>query len=638
MLKVVENTQRSYKLLDGLWDFKPDYKDEGVNAKWYASSLEDAKASSDCEAKCCCKKHVSSSLDPVVKIAVPGSYNDQFADKKLREHCGKVWYQTTFLTPKLAANERAVLRFESVTHHANVYINDKLVVSHEGGYMPFEADITEFSSTDSLNEVRLTVQVSNELTYGTIPPGDIITNSEGVKKQVYFHDFFNYAGIHRSVYVYTTKRRYIEDITVATSALSQDHKEAELSYKVEIAGGCGESCSLNEGVKVYLFDKSGKEVAKAEGASGTLKVHTPELWEPGHPYLYTFKAVRTRDGEEKDEYSLKIGIRTIRVDGFKILLNDKPVYLKGFGRHEDYEILGKGHNNALMVKDYALLKWIGANSFRTSHYPYAREQIEMADELGFLVIDETPAVGLNLQLGFRGHDYACKHEHFFSKGACSEVTSASHAQVLRELIKRDKNNPSVIMWSVMNEPDSRHQGCREYFEPLCKLTRELDPTRPITYANEAYSDFKQELIADLFDVVCLNRYYGWYTETFDLQDAANRLRGEIKGYTERFKKPIVFTEYGVDTMAGLHSVYDEMWSEEYQVEFLKLYHKIFDEFESVVGEQIWNFADFSTAQGIVRVDGNKKGIFTRTRRPKAAAHTVRERWLNIDTFSDKAKK
>jgi beta-glucuronidase len=135
-----------------------------------------------------------------------------------------------------------------------------------------------------------------------------------------------------------------------------------------------------------------------------------------------------------------------------------------------------------------------------------------------------------------------------------------------------------------------------------------------------------DVITDLFDVVMLNRYYGWYVAAGDLPAAERALDEEIRAWTAAHRKPIIFTEYGADTFAGLHSVTPTPWTEEYQVEVLELFHRVFDRHEAVVGEQIWNFADFATAPGILRADGNKKGVFTRERRPKAAAHMLRGRW------------
>lgn len=123
----------------------------------------------------------------------------------------------------------------------------------------------------------------------------------------------------------------------------------------------------------------------------------------------------------------------------------------------------------------------------------------------------------------------------------------------------------------------------------------------------------------------LNRYYGWYVQPGDLENARIALKEEIEGW-QAANKPIIFTEYGADTVAGLHSQYGAMFTEEYQQAFIQMYSDVFDEYDSVVGEQMWNFADFQTSRGFIRIDGNKKGAFTRQRQPKAVAHQLRERW------------
>src|SRR5690606_4465867 len=176
-----------------------------------------------------------------------------------------------------------------------------------------------------------------------------------------------------------------------------------------------------------------------------------------------------------------IGIRTIAVDGDRLLLNGEPIKLVGFGRHEDFPVVGKGLLPALIVKDYALMRWMGANSFRTSHYPYSEQMMDLADRLGFLVIDETPAVGL----------------FFYEEGL--EKRNRLCQQMIREMIARDKNHPSVIMWSVANEPHTSYPEARQAydrdftvaehpsrpaavasFKEQIELARSLDPTRPIT--------------------------------------------------------------------------------------------------------------------------------------------------------------
>jgi beta-glucuronidase len=277
-----------------------------------------------------------------------------------------------------------------------------------------------------------------------------------------------------------------------------------------------------------------------------------------------------------------------------------------------------------MVHDFALMDWLGANSFRTSHYPYAEEVLEYADRHGIVVIDETAAVGINS--GLAAGVFGAEAHPTFSENTVNAVTQEAHRRAIRELIARDKNHPCVVLWSIANEPESTTPASRAYFEPLAAETRRLDPTRPIAFANVMGSTPDVDVLTDLFDVVMLNRYYGWYANPSDLTTAELGLEAEISAWVDKYDKPIVFTEYGGDTLAGLHDVVPQMWSEEYQVELLAMFHRVFDRFDAVVGEHIWNFADFATTPGVIRVDGNKKGVFTRDRRPKEAAHALRRRW------------
>ncbi|CCF42371.1 beta-glucuronidase UidA [Colletotrichum higginsianum] len=141
-----------------------------------------------------------------------------------------------------------------------------------------------------------------------------------------------------------------------------------------------------------------------------------------------------------------------------------------------------------------------------------------------------------------------------------------------------------------------------------------------------FATCETDRVTDLFDVVCLNRYYGWYSQTGDLEEAERALETDLLGWQARYGKPMFVTEYGAEAVAGLHAVGDVPWSEEYQARFLEMCHRVFDRVDGVVGEHVWNFADFQTTSSITRVDGNKKGVFTRDRRPKSAVHVLRARW------------
>ena len=210
-------------------------------------------------------------------------------------------------------------------------------------------------------------------------------------------------------------------------------------------------------------------------------------------------------------------------------------------------------------------------------------------------------------------------------------TKEHHTQVIRELIARDKNHPCVVMWSIANEPASEEEGAYEYFQPLVQLARELDPQkRPVTIVIHLMATPDTNNVSDLVDVLALNRYYGWYIQGGQLEVAKALLRAELTRWNQvQPGKPMMFTEYGADTIAGFHDTTPVMFSEEYQVACLKANHEVTDEFPTFIGEQVWNFADFQTSQGIMRVQGNKKGVFSRERKPKMAAHYLRERWMAI---------
>ena len=593
MLKPQASETRELVNLDGLYRFKVDFDRAGHREEWFKAPLETP-----------------------LEMGVPASYNDVFPDKAIRDHVGYVWYQRDVRVPRGWAGERIHLRLDSATHEGMVWVDNVLVAEHTGGYMPFSADITDHVTPGK--SFRLTVSVNNELTQATIPPGSITVTEDGRRQQSYLHDFYNYAGLHRSLWLYSTPALTVDDITVVTGF---EGATGSVDYTITTAGGSG-----SETVAVALRDADGVEVARSEGNQGTLVINDVVLWQPGAAYLYSLTAEVRDGGRLLDSYTLPVGVRTVEVNGKEFLINGQPFYFTGFGMHEDHVAIGKGHSDAQMVNDFQLLEWTGANSFRTSHYPYAEEVMEFADRHGIVVIDETAAVGLHLGFGAVFGGIAKKT---YVDGGVDANTAANHRQAITELIARDKNHPSVVIWSIANEPNGSEEGAREYFAPLAQLTRELDPTRPVGYVNVMFDTPDKELLGDLFDVIMLNRYYGWYLHNGDLATAEAVLETELRQWEAKYGKPMIMTEYGPDTMPGFHSVYEQPWSEEYQAAFLAMYHRVFDRVDAMVGEQVWNFADFQTSNGIMRVDGNKKGVFTRDRRPKPAAYALRQRWTAL---------
>ena len=613
MLYPMMSESRLLTDLSGTWDFKLD-DGTGFEQKWYETAL----------------------TEPMT-MPVPASYNDIKEGTAFRDHYGWVFYQRTVSVPAYVRNtQRVVLRCDAATHHAKVYLNGIEVTKHYGGFLPFEAEITScLKDGDNL----LTIAVDNRIDYTTLPVGGKASmfsggNAGETGKPANYpnFDFFNYCGLTRSVRIYTTPKTYIDDVTLTADVRDPlaESVSAVLNWKVSVKGEQADRAS----VTVRILDESGNEAGAGTGAEGCAELKNVRLWQPLHAYLYRVVISCKDETGTEDVYELPYGIRTVEVSGTRFLINGRPFYFKGYGRHEDTFPGGRGYNPVMNAKDCSIMKWQGANSFRCSHYPYSEEMMRLADAEGFVVIDETTAVGLNFDFGgganFGGQKVATFDPEYGVK------TFEHHKDVIRDLIDRDKNYACVVMWNIANEPDSYHEGAYEYFKPLYDLAHELDPQkRPLTLTSVQFAGGPDtDISAKLSDVICLNRYYGWYYGGPDLEASEGFLRKELKEW-ETLGKPLMFTEYGADTVIGLHDTTPTMFTEEYQVDYYKMNNRVFDEFPFVVGEHVWNFADFATSQGIMRVQGNKKGLFTRDRRPKLAAHYFKARWESIPDFDYK---
>lgn len=603
MLYPVITSSRSLMDLSGIWGFKLD-DGSGFEQKWYEAPLADA-----------------------MTMAVPSSYNDLKEGEDFREHYGWVFYQRTISVPAFMRTQRVMLRLAAVTHIAKVYLNDQLICEHKGGFLPFEVQLNEYLKD---GENLLTIAVDNRIDHSTLPVGSesgggllgggMFPSKESKKRNHPNFDFFNYCGITRPVKIYTTPEAYVADVALTSEV---DGTTAQVAYEIETVGE-GEP-------QICIRTRNGEVVAQGTGAKGTLTIENVTLWQPLKAYLYE---VQVTFGE--DVYVMTYGVRTVKVEGGKFLINGQPFYFKGYGKHEDTFPAGRGLNLPMNIKDLSLIKWQGANSFRTSHYPYSEEMMQLCDEEGIVVIDEVPAVGVHLNFGGGANFKNGKKVETFDPVEEGGIrTFEHHKEVIRDVISRDRNRACVVMWSIANESDSSGKGAYEYFKPLYELARSLDPQkRPCTIVSVQMADYKNDCTLRLSDVFCLNRYYGWYTCGGDLQAAEDMCREEMEFWNAQ-GKPFMFTEYGADTMTGLHDTTLVMWTEEYQVDYYKANHRVVDAMENFVGEQVWNFADFATSQGLMRVQGNKKGLFTRDRRPKLAAHYFRERWTNIPDFGYK---
>ena len=598
-----DSPTRLVKNLDGVWHFRADFsptRDAGFDEQWWTKPL--------------------SATGDVIKMPVPSSYNDITQDTNLRDFVGWAWYERNFWVPNfwLESKQRIFLLFESVHYNTVVWVNGKEVMIHEGGHLPFQTEVGGLLLENKPN--RVTVAVNNTLTPHTLPCGSVEYKTGPKYPPGYFvqnlqFDFFNYAGIHRSVKLYSTPMTYIDDITVRTN-VNDDGSVADVNVDLHVSGTMPQSNFI-----VTLGEATAAGKLSSEGnASVILSLSNPDLWWPwtmsnNSGVLYTLEVNVTDDSGNIDYYRLSVGIRTIKVTESEFLINGKPFYFHGVDKHEDSDIRGKGFDYPLTLKDINLLKWMGVNAFRTSHYPYAEELLELCDQTGIVVISESPAVGL------RGQNFV-------------NETLEHHLDVMNELIERDKNRPSVVMWSVANEPDSADKLAESYFEAVAKKTRELDSTRPITFA--CNKDYSSDLATQFMDVVMINRYYGWYSDSGHPEVVSFQFPYDLDNWYQVRKKPIMISEYGAGTIDGFHKDPSTMFTEDYQVDLLMAYFPVFDEYRKkfFIGELVWNFADFQTDQSSGRVDGNKKGLLTRQRQPKEAAKVIRKRYLALANGQD----
>lgn len=582
MIRPLDNACRFARDLSGVWHIRFDPDDSGEQVGWYKGFA----------------------ADHALPIAIPGSWNEQLAEAGYMNYVGSAWLQTCLWLPPLGPDQEAVLRFGSADYHADVWINGQRAGASGAAMLPFEIALDGLAGPGS--EVTLLVRVTNLLPIDG--PTQRVTRedyvSEGRYRDEYLpavrFDFFPYGGISRPVHLIIRPRAGLK------------HYRLEIDMEaVEVR------CPLAEGQRLVatLSGLGAQCLAEATGPDASVRL-APDplrLWSPEAPNLYMLQLdIHDQTGALIDRVSQRVGLRSLRVEGAQIMLNGAPYTLKGFGKHEDSPIHGRGLNPPQMVKDFRLLKWTGANSVRTSHYPYAEEFLDLADEIGILVIDEV----FSINLDFR---------------KVNAATLAAHRQAVSELIARDANRTCVIAWSLSNEPGylaEAEYGERSpaYWRDLFAHARMADPSRPMTHANVGYAGNDDPAFAEA-DFLMINRYHGWYSEPAQLDRAVARLVADFDAIAAH-GKPILLAEFGADALAGQHAGYDQLFTEEFQANFIRAYWQAITAHPSVVGGHVWAFADFRTAQHGRRVVYNLKGVFTRTREPKMAAWAIRELWCN----------
>lgn len=539
----------------GFRDYRWQQRDLSDNPSPDTTFFLDAKPTSPSD-------RVEYDFDKAPTLKVPGDWNTQMPELLYYE--GTLWYRRKFETPALEDGERAFLRFGAANYQADVYLNGKKLGTHIGGFTPFTFEITDRLRKDGQNS--LVVRVDNKRYKDAVPTVNT--------------DWWNYGGLTRSVKLVTTPAKFISQHALAL----ESEKTKNISGTVTVDGaGEGEDVSLSiPELKVDLTSKTDAAgAAKFEFTAPDL-----ELWDTENPKLYD---VVLRSGE--NEITDRIGFRTVRTEGRKILVNGEPVFLRGVCIHEEYPLDGNGRvRNAEQAEQQ--LKWakeLGCNFVRLAHYPHNEDILQAADRMGIMVWAEVPVY------------WTISWEN-------PDTFKNAQAQ-LSDMIERDINHPSIIIWSLANETPV-NDARTKFLAGLADTARHLDSSRLLSAAMEKHgkpgvpdTHVVQDPLADIVDVVAFNEYVGWYD---GLPDKCARANWEIP-----YDKPVFISEFGGGAKQGLHGDKSQRWTEEYQEDLYRQSLAMFDRIEGLAGFTPWILMDFRSPRrplpGVQ--DGfNRKGL------------------------------
>jgi len=562
--------QRSVVSLDGDWHYLVDqsparalYTGKGeINDKSYAMNEHPHIVGSHNE-------EYDFATAPTLKV--PGDWNTQVP--QLFNYEGVVWYQRDFdAQPK--AGTRTFLHVGAANYRSHVWVNQKRVCDHEGGYTPFDCEVTAVLHPGS-NFVVIAVDATR-LVDG-IP-------SVGI-------DWFNYGGLTRDVSLLTVPTAFIDDYDVHLAHGAKfEPGSTELTGYVHVLGA-----PAGTAVTVDIPEAGAKATVRTD-AGGTalfsVKAGSLMLWSPESPKLYK---VNLASGEDK--LSDDIGFRDIRVEGTRILLNGKAVFLQGANMHAEAPVRGgRANSDQDVATIFSYLKDMNANFVRLAHYPHDERMERAADRDGIMVWSEIP----NWQ-----HISFEKPEVY-----------AKDVAMLREMIRRDRNKASVILWSVSNETPNNPTRTK-FLTDLANEARRLDPTRPITSAiigpkPNGFEMVNDDPLCNALDVIGQNEYVGWYELT---PEDADRMHWTFP------QKPVIMSEFGAEAKYGDHGATDQRWSEEQQVYVFQHQFVMFAKIPQLRGVTPWVLTDFrSPTRNIPKLqDGyNRKGLISEDGQKKQA--------------------
>jgi beta-glucuronidase len=465
-----------------------------------------------------------------------------------------------------SGDERCFLHFEGAQYRAYVFLNRQIIAVHDGGSTPFSVEITD--EVRQNNELAVVVDAARK------PYRVPMDNT----------DWFNYGGLYRDVELVRVPATFIKDWSVSLVP-GTDGKQIEAKIWTD-----GEETGTAE-IEIEALQVHGT-IQLSRGYGQTVMTASPVLWDPENPMLY---GVRLQAGT--DSVSEKIGFRELSVKGHTILLNGKQVYLKGISVHEDHPTMGKCETAENIRATIAHLKQLHGNFLRLAHYPHSRLFSRIADEQGVLLWEEIPV--------------------YWAIDFTNPRTYADAENQLQELILRDRNRASVIIWSVGNENADSDERLA-FMGNLVDKARSIDPTRAVSAAclvNKSSLEIDDRL-ADRLDIVGINEYYGWYDPDFSKLIAILRNSAPTK--------PVVISEFGAEAVAGHHGTDETLWTEEFQATVYRKQFAILEECPYIQGTSPWILYDFRSEKRFndFQQGHNRKGIVSEDHVTKKQAFGV----------------
>ena len=527
-------------------------------------------------------------FDKMDSLMVPGDWNTQ--KEKLFYYEGTVWYKKSFDYTLAKKSNRVFVYFEASNYKTEVYLNGKKLGSHIGGFTPFNFEITSLLTE---KDNFLVVKVDNKRLKDGVPTLNT--------------DWWNYGGLTRDVKLVETGGTFIQDYYIQLDPNNKKKITGNLSLNGRDKG------NKNVQIMIPALDIKKKFTTDDTGTiSFEINADNIKFWSLENPFLYDV-TIKTEDDELSDE----IGFRTIGTKGSQILLNEKPIFLKGISIHEESPI--RGGRGSTKEDAQQLLQWakeLGCNYVRLAHYPHNEHMVRLADKMGILVWEENPV--------------------YWTISWENKETYANAENQISEVIDRDKNRASVIIWSMANEtPNSDARNI--FLTKLANFTRKKDPTRLISAALEQ-SDYEgnkfirtiDDPFADVVDVLSFNQYIGWYD---GLPDKCAKISWKIKQ-----DKPVLISEFGAGAKHGSHGDKSERWTEEYQEYLYVETLKMIDRIEQIQGFSPWILVDFRSPRRVLPKiqDGyNRKGLISEDGKKKKAFYVLQQYYKNKSSAGKK---